>query len=117
MNSMETAGSGKTTIALHRIAYLVYTYEKSFSPDNFMIFAPNRLFLNYILEVLPELGVENVRQTTFNEFVLELLNIKYQISSQDEKLGRSGTKNSRLSRNKAVAGSNRLYFWRGCHLP
>ncbi|MDD2481127.1 MAG: UvrD-helicase domain-containing protein, partial [Lutispora sp.] len=54
------AGSGKTTIALHRIAYLIYTYEKSFKPENFMIIAPNRFFLNYISEVLPELGVERV---------------------------------------------------------
>jgi DNA helicase-2/ATP-dependent DNA helicase PcrA len=38
------AGSGKTTIALHRIAYLIYTYEDSFYPENFMIMAPNDYF-------------------------------------------------------------------------
>ncbi|HEX7714012.1 MAG TPA: UvrD-helicase domain-containing protein, partial [Bacillota bacterium] len=59
------AGSGKTTIALHRIAYLIYTYNRSFRPEQFMIIAPNRLFLNYISEVLPELGVERVKQSTF----------------------------------------------------
>ncbi|MDF2840935.1 MAG: helicase, partial [Clostridia bacterium] len=41
------AGGGKTTIALHRIAYLIYTHEKSFKPENFMIIAPSKLFLNY----------------------------------------------------------------------
>ena len=52
------AGGGKTTIALHRIAYLLYNYEKTLSPDNFMIIAPNRFFLSYISDVLPELGVD-----------------------------------------------------------
>jgi DNA helicase-2/ATP-dependent DNA helicase PcrA len=73
------AGSGKTTIALHRIAYLIYNYGKSFVPENFMIIAPNRLFLNYISEVLPELGVERVKQTTFEDFAREVIHEKYQI--------------------------------------
>lgn len=80
------AGSGKTTIALHRIAYLVYTFEKSFEPENFMIIAPNKLFLNYISEVLPELGVERVKQTTFEEFAMELIGKKFKLKGPFEKL-------------------------------
>jgi len=80
------AGSGKTTIALHRIAYLIYTYEKSFKPENFMIIAPNKLFLNYISEVLPELGVERVKQTTFEDFAMELIGKKFKIKDVNEKL-------------------------------
>lgn len=80
------AGSGKTTIALHRIAYLIYTFEKSFKPENFMIIAPNRLFLNYISEVLPELGVERVTQTTFEDFAMELIGKKFKIRDANEKL-------------------------------
>ncbi|WP_373897333.1 RNA polymerase recycling motor HelD [Haloimpatiens sp. FM7315] len=70
------AGGGKTTIALHRIAYLMYNYEKTLKPENFMIIAPNKFFLSYISEVLPELGVENVSQTTFEEFAFSVLNKK-----------------------------------------
>lgn len=62
------AGSGKTTIALHRLSYLIYNYQDALSSHKFMVFAPNRLFLHYISEVLPELGVEDVQQSTFFEW-------------------------------------------------
>jgi len=80
------AGSGKTTIALHRIAYFIYTYGETFDPENFMILAPNKLFINYISEVLPELGVEDVKQTTFIDFMVELIGNKYKLSNQNETL-------------------------------
>ncbi|MBR1683840.1 MAG: hypothetical protein IJ708_01795, partial [Clostridia bacterium] len=62
------AGSGKTTIALHRIAYLLYRHRENLRPEQIMILAPNPLFLSYISEVLPELGVERVQQDTFEGF-------------------------------------------------
>ncbi len=65
--------SGKTTIALHRIAYLLYTYQKRLQPENMLILAPSPLFLNFISQVLPNLGVESVRQTTFPRFVQQIL--------------------------------------------
>lgn len=80
------AGSGKTTIALHRIAYLIYTYEKSFYPEQFMIIAPNRLFLNYISGVLPELGANNVIQTTYADYAFNLIGNKYKLTDSEEKL-------------------------------
>lgn len=59
------AGSGKTTIALHRIAWLLYAYQETLAPASMMIVAPNPLFLDYISAVLPDLGVQQVQQTTF----------------------------------------------------
>ena len=80
------AGSGKTTIALHRIAYLIYNCDKDFDPENFMIIAPNKFFLNYISNVLPDLGVENVKQYTFEDFAYEIIGKKLKISDSNEKL-------------------------------
>lgn len=80
------AGGGKTTIALHRIAYLMYNYENMLSPKNFMIIAPNRFFLSYISEVLPDLGVENVLQTTFEDFAQEIIETKVKLKPTHVKL-------------------------------
>lgn len=67
------AGSGKTTVALHRLAFLLYQYQGQIKAERMVIFAPNAMFLDYISGVLPELGVGNVRQTTFAEWALERL--------------------------------------------
>ncbi|MDL2318015.1 AAA family ATPase [Eubacteriales bacterium OttesenSCG-928-A19] len=67
------AGSGKTTIALHRIAYLLYAHRETLTPAQMMILAPNPLFLDYISAVLPDLGVEQVIQTTYGAYVSSLL--------------------------------------------
>lgn len=67
------AGSGKTTIALHRISYFIYQYADQFDPSKLMILAPNHVFLDYISEALPELGVEKIKQTTFTDFAQQVL--------------------------------------------
>ncbi|WP_064091816.1 RNA polymerase recycling motor HelD [Rossellomorea aquimaris] len=73
------AGSGKTTIALHRISYFIYNYKQQFDPRQLMILAPSNLFIDYISEALPELGVEKVRQTTFTEYVMTCLEKKLKL--------------------------------------
>ncbi|NMH73413.1 UvrD-helicase domain-containing protein [Bacillus sp. RO2] len=80
------AGSGKTTIALHRISYFIYTYQDQFRPEQLMILAPNNLFIDYISEVLPELGVDRILQTTFIDFVLSCIGKKVKLRPPSEKL-------------------------------
>ncbi len=64
-----TAGSGKTSIALHRAAYLLYRDRESITSRNILVLSPNQIFSDYISNVLPELGEENVLQTTFQDYV------------------------------------------------
>ena len=80
------AGSGKTTIALHRIAYLIYKYAENCNPETFMIIAPNKFFLNYISNILPDLGVDNVNQYTFEEFANEAIGTRICLNDDKEKL-------------------------------
>jgi DNA helicase II / ATP-dependent DNA helicase PcrA len=63
------AGSGKTSAALQRVAYLLYRHRKTLSSQNIMLFSPNPLFNSYVSTVLPELGEENMQQTTFLEYL------------------------------------------------
>lgn len=81
-----SAGSGKTTIALHRLAYLLYKYKNRISGDDILVIAPNRIFLDYISDVLPDLGVEHVKQMTFEQLALEFLGIKSKVYTKDKKL-------------------------------
>lgn len=91
------AGSGKTTVALHRIAYLVYTYEKEFNPDEFLIVAPNKFFLDYISNVLPDLGVDYVRQQTFEEFMIENIEGNFEIKPINEELSNIVNQKGRIN--------------------
>ena len=62
------AGSGKTTVALHRIAFLLYRLD-NLNSNNVLIFSPNNIFTDYISEVLPSLGEANTLQTTFADYL------------------------------------------------
>ncbi|MBQ0138099.1 MAG: AAA family ATPase [Kurthia sp.] len=80
------AGSGKTTIALHRISYFLYTMGEHFNPQELMILAPNKLFIDYISDVLPELGVGKICQTTYGEYVQNATKIKLKLSDPNDTL-------------------------------
>lgn len=80
------AGSGKTTIALHRLAFLIYEYREQLQADRMIVFAPNNLFLDYISGVLPELGVGNIKQTTFQDWALRTLEDAVKLKHIEEKL-------------------------------
>lgn len=67
------AGSGKTTVAMHRISFILYNYQERFRPEDFYIVGSNRILLNYITGVLPDLDVHGVRQMTMEQLFVRLL--------------------------------------------
>lgn len=71
------AGSGKTSIALYRIAYLLYTFRDSISSKDILIISPNKVFSDYISNVLPELGEETVPETSMEQILSGVLEHKY----------------------------------------
>ncbi|NRD80380.1 UvrD-helicase domain-containing protein [Bacillus sp. BRMEA1] len=73
------AGSGKTSAALQRIAYLLYRYRSTLKSENIMLFSPNPLFNSYVATVLPELGEENMQQVTFQEYLLQRLGKEFTV--------------------------------------
>lgn len=67
------AGSGKTSVALHRIAYLLYHNRKNLTAAQVLILSPNNIFADYISRILPELGEENICEMTFDDFAYRKL--------------------------------------------
>lgn len=65
------AGSGKTTVALHRIAYLMYNNSDKYKANQFMVIGPNKFFINYISNVLPDLDASNAVQLTYEELATQ----------------------------------------------
>ena len=91
------AGSGKTSVALHRIAYLLYN-NKKIDASKFVIIGPNKYFLDYISTILPDLDTDNATEYTFEELASEIINnANYNIETSNENLMRVGSnKNNTL---------------------
>lgn len=83
------AGSGKTTVAMHRISYILYNYKEKFRPDEFYIIGSNKMLLNYITGVLPNLDVYNINQMTMEEFFLTLLDNDFDLKKGKYTIGNS----------------------------
>ena len=78
------AGSGKTTIALHRVSYLLYNYRKQFG-DKVLILGPNDIFIYYIAQVLPSLGESGgIEQTTFENFAIDEIGLEEPVKGFSE---------------------------------
>ena len=67
------AGSGKTSVAMHKIAYLLYKERAKITNSNILILSPNNIFSDYISDVLPQIGEKNVYQTTFMDYIKNFL--------------------------------------------
>ena len=80
------AGSGKTSAALQRIAYLLYKYRDRLNADQIILFSPNTMFSHYVSNVLPELGEESMQQVTFQEYLDHRLSKEFQVENPYEQL-------------------------------
>jgi len=88
------AGSGKTSAALQRIAYLLYKYREWLKADQIILFSPNAMFNSYVSRVLPELGEENMQQVTFQEYLSHRLSDQFQVEDNYSQLEYVLTKTS-----------------------
>ncbi|MGY2134323.1 HelD family protein [Hymenobacter sp. HD11105] len=75
------AGSGKTSIALHRLAFLLYRYRETIAAKDILIISPNKVFADYISNVLPELGEEHIPELGMDELAADLLENKYEFQT------------------------------------
>lgn len=75
------AGSGKTSIALHRIAFLLYRFRETISSEDILILSPNKVFADYISNVLPELGEEKIPELEMEELAAGLLENKFRFQT------------------------------------
>ena len=109
------AGSGKTSIALHRIAWLLYQYrDENMTSGNILIFSPNTVFNDYISNVLPELGEENMQQTTFDEYIAKMAGkgLTYETSSEQmEYILTAGQRKDQLPRMWGIAYKSSVDFY------
>lgn len=83
------AGSGKTTVALHKIAYLVYNYINSVKQSQYLVIGPNPVFIKYIKAVLPDLDVSGVSQLTFEQFAKDYIGEEIEINPSNKKISAS----------------------------
>lgn len=106
------AGSGKTSIAMHRAAYLLYKNRKVLKADNILIFSPNDVFSDYIADVLPGLGEDNIQQTTLSHFTSKFLPSinKYESKNHQLEYLYSGTAEDYATRIKSMQFKNSNEF-------
>ena len=83
------AGSGKSSVAMHKIAYLMYSLRDRIAGRDIVVLSPNSAFSAYISNILPDLGEENVLSMTQEEFICDILDgYKIQYSERDNSIER-----------------------------
>lgn len=106
------AGSGKTSVALHRTAYLLYSQKGNITNSNILIISPNEIFSDYISDVLPQIGEENVYQTTYMDFVKSSIR-EFKIKGSMDRVYEEIFSNENTVNPSVFASSIRLKFWPG----
>ncbi len=91
------AGSGKTTVALHHIAYLVYNNRDYYDANQYMVIGPNKFFVDYISSVLPDLDVDGVKQFDFTSFASHYLNVDFEIKNSLDNFNNSKSREDNFS--------------------
>lgn len=107
------AGSGKTSAALQRVAYLLYKYREVLQADQMLLFSPNPLFNSYVSTVLPELGEENMQQTTFQMYLEHRLGQEFQLEdvfSQTESLLNAPEGSDAVTRREGITYKSSVQF-------
>lgn len=104
------AGSGKTSIALHRAAYLLYKYRDKIKSENILVFSPNHVFEDYISTVLPELGEENILRSTFADFFTSMFWGECQIETSNQQMEYMLSDYSEQIRLKSIKFKSSLQF-------
>ena len=104
------AGSGKTSIALHRIAFLLYRFKDTLTSDDILILSPNRVFADYIGNVLPELGEEQVAEIQMETLADEILEGKYRFQTFFEQTELLLAKGDEALRDRIAVKSSRDFL-------
>lgn len=97
------AGSGKTSVALHRIAYLLYRHKDSLTANDLIIFSPNEVFGDYIADVLPQLGEAQIAQVTITQFMHRLIGNHIPLETYLEMMETLQSSKGLEKRRKAIA--------------
>ncbi|MFD0958662.1 RNA polymerase recycling motor HelD [Paenibacillus chungangensis] len=98
------AGSGKTSAALQRVAYLLYRYRDTLSAEQILLFSPNPMFNSYISTVLPELGEQNMGQTTYQQYLEHRLGRMFRLEDQFDSMEYKLTAQRDRMYNQRIAG-------------
>ena len=99
-------GSGKTSVAMQRIAFLLYEYRQTMNAKSILLISPSDLFNDYISNVLPELGEENVQHTTYYRLLRDMKLTRYRCETNNENIERLQNADQQARDSYAYKGSN-----------